>query len=85
MTKRKRALELARSSKSMPGGPTGELHERERVLELIGVQKIQAPRAVWRRSREGHMVSFRALRERSAKRAAALGWVLIGDPPRWQW
>ena len=70
MTKRKRLIEAARIDRMMLGGPTGELHERERVLEMLGVPKIQAPRAVVRAS--STRVIFLELRERSAKRRAIL-------------
>jgi hypothetical protein len=42
----------------MPGGPSGELVERERVLDLMGVARIQAPRAVFMRASEGKRLNF---------------------------
>ena len=70
MTKRERLIEAARIGRMMPGGPTGELHERERVLETLGIARIQAPRAVVRASNT--KVSFRELRERSQRRREIL-------------
>jgi hypothetical protein len=67
---RERLIELARLSRLIPGGPTGELHERERVLAMIGISILRAPRAVVMAS--NRRVSFRDLRERSAKRKAIL-------------
>ena len=72
MATRERLIEVTRLDRLIPGGPSGELHERERVLEMLGVLKIQAPRSVWRRAAEGHRVSFRELSERSARRTAIL-------------
>lgn len=70
MTRRERLIEAARIGRMMPGGLSGELAERERVLEMLGVPKVQAPRAVATAS--STRVSFRELRERSAKRRAIL-------------
>jgi hypothetical protein len=69
---RERLIKLARIGRMIPGGPTGELHERERLLEMLGIPRIFAPRAVFRRAVEGHKVSFRDLRERSTRRRAIL-------------
>jgi hypothetical protein len=72
MTKRERLIEAARLGSMMPGGPTGELWERARVLEMMGVVRIQAPRAVSRRAVEGKRFSFAELARRSSNRRAIL-------------
>ena len=85
MTKRERFIAAARLRRRMPGGISGELYEREQVLEMLGVTRIYAPKAVFRRAVEGHSYNLRELKERSAKRAAIFGWKLVGNPPRWDW
>jgi hypothetical protein len=69
MTKRERLIELARIGRMIPGGPTGELHERERVLAMLGIPAISIRPFFKKYGRVvASSASFRKLRERSAKR-----------------
>ena len=51
MTRRERLIEAARIGQRMPGGPTGRLHERERMLAELGIEQLVAPRRVYLRLR----------------------------------
>ena len=73
MTKRERLIETARIGRMMPGGPSAELRERERVLAMLGIPAIRIHPLF---KKYGRVIappsSFKELRERSAKRKAIL-------------
>jgi hypothetical protein len=85
MTRRERSIKAANLGRRIPGGPSGEFAEREQVLKMMGVSRIQATRKIFLLASEGAMLDLAELKERSARRAKAFGWQLVGNPPHWDW
>ena len=76
-------IELARAARAMPGGPTGQLYERERALEELGIKKLVAPEGAYLLIRRTRGLCYPEPPETSALRAPWFGWSLVNG--RWNW